>query len=88
MHDFGYPCMMPATISIDGLKIDTSDMDPKGNVAVFNDFDRKNENAASPHPYTFTKNLILKNFKCNLPVMLARKPAQFKNLKVTGKLPK
>jgi hypothetical protein len=32
--------------------------------------------------------LNIKNFKCKVPVQLAQKPEQFKNMKVNGKLPK
>ncbi|MBQ4336224.1 MAG: hypothetical protein IJC34_03455 [Lentisphaeria bacterium] len=87
-HDFGYPCMMPETITIDGLEVDMSKVKRSKFLAVFGDFDRQNKNPESEQPYIFTKTLNVKKFTCNGPVKLAHKPEQFKNTKVNGKLPK
>lgn len=87
-HDFGYPCMMPETITIDGLEVDMSKVKRSQFLAVFGDFDRQNKNPESKQPYIFTKTLNVKKFTCNGPVKLAHKPEQFKNTKVNGKLPK
>ena len=87
-HDFGYPCMMPETITIDGLEVDMSKVKRSKFLAVFGDFDRQNKNPESKQPYTFTKTLNVKNLTCNGPVKLAHKPEQFKKMKVNGKLPK
>ena len=87
-HDFGYPCMMPETITIDGLEVDMSKVKRSKFLAVFGDFDRQNKNPESKQPYIFTKTLNVKKFTCNGPVKLAHKPEQFKNTKVNGKLPK
>ena len=87
-HDFGYPCMLPENITIDGLQVDMSEVKKSKFLAVFGDFDRYNKNPESKQPYVFTKKLNVKNFTCNGPVKLAHKPEQFKNMKVNGKLPK
>ena len=86
-HDFGYPCMLPTTITIDNLKVDMSAVKGSKNLFIFADFERNSKDPVKS-PYTYTKTLNIKNFECNIPVKLAQKPEQFKNMKVNGKLPK
>ena len=63
-HDYGYPCMMPRTVDIDGLYIEDgkfADAENR-NIALFNTFD-PNFADGKPFPYETTRNLILKNVK-------------------------
>jgi len=67
MHDFGYPCMMPRKITVDGLAI----RDKKHSLFYFGPkiFDRfgciflyiKDLFAAPPYPYGVTEEVVLRN---------------------------
>jgi hypothetical protein len=63
-HDFGYTCYMPATITIENLRIDDSNhpQNYRG-PAIFSDFNRQFTRAShqEKYPYVKTEKVILKN---------------------------
>lgn len=64
LHDFGYPCTMPARIVIENLKIDDSKFSESyPGPAIFMDFnpEMKDERYSEKFPYQITKTVILKN---------------------------
>ncbi len=58
-HDFGYPCMLPYNLTIDGLYIEDQDV-LDGEAYILPNYD-VNYKKGLPFPYGTTKKLILKN---------------------------
>ena len=87
-HDFGYPCTMPETISIDGLAISLDKIKLNRPAAMFTDFVSNNENETAPYPYQVTRQLIVKNVTVSGgDWIFARNEQLFKDIKVKGTCP-
>ncbi len=67
-HDFGYPCFMPRTITIDGLSID--DSNNRGRLFYFSN-PGNDQPMQAPYPYIPTQALIVHN----LTTASGQKPA-------------
>jgi hypothetical protein len=87
LHDFGYPCTMPANILIENLKIDDSKLsETYSGPAIFMDFnpEMKDERYSEKFPYQITKEVILKNVKATSgkTLRLSDNAYMFKNVKL------
>ena len=87
LHDFGYPCTMPAKIWIENLKIDDSKLSESyPGPAIFGDFnpEMKGESYTEKFPYQITKEVILKNVKATSgkALRLSDNTYMFRNVKV------
>jgi len=87
MHDFGYTCYMPETITIDGLHIDDSNHpDDYQGPAIFGNFNRKMTDASyhQEFPYVITEKVILKNVttESGKDLRLSNNGFMFRNVKV------
>lgn len=82
-HDFGYKCMMPHKISVDGLTIDDATLAPESTVSFFNDYD-KTYTPDKPFPYGTPEELRLKGVTVlsGRKLALAPNPAEFENTRV------
>ena len=86
-HDFGYPCFMPKTITIDGLVIDDSNhpVGYKGPV-LFANFNAayKNKSYEEAYPYQKTKKVILRgvNVASGKAIQLSDNPSLFAGVEV------
>lgn len=59
-HDFGYPCFMPETVTIDGLHVDDS-KHPENYDGMYLFSDPGNGKAeAGPHPYVIGRNVTIR----------------------------
>jgi hypothetical protein len=67
--NFGYPCYMPETVTIDGFVVDETSLPPGYNdiVLIHGDNDGRDE----PYPYTITKTLNLSGFVSGKPYRVA-----------------
>lgn len=87
-HDFGYPCRMPRTITIDRLFIDDR-AHPKGyrGPFLFSDFNPKNTSEAyiEKFPYLVTEDVVLKNVRIasGKPVNLSPNRHMFRNVRLS-----
>lgn len=84
-HDFGYPCMMPRSIEIDGLVIaDSPHPNRSVGAYVFADPNPANTNAAyaSPYPYAVTERVKLLDVRTEsgLPLRISPNPWMFRHL--------
>lgn len=63
MHDFGYPCSMPETITIDGLFVDDSNHpeDYEGMYFLSDPDGRGTLPDKRPYPYTWCKKIVVKD---------------------------
>ena len=90
MHDFGYGCTMPETITIDGLTIDDSACAGKKSFGpyLFCDFNPKMKDGSyvEKFPYKTTKKVILKNVKTSSGRELLTSPNSymFRNTEVVN----
>lgn len=89
-HDFGYPCFMPDTITIENLTVeDESHPDDYEGPALFKDFNPKHvdETYVEKYPFTVTREVILKNIKTasGKDLRVSANPFMFRNVKVTRK---
>lgn len=81
-HDFGYPCKMPHTLTIDGLTVvcgeETKD------VACLGNYRRPDPDAPRPYPYEPTHLLRVRGLQCTdgREVMICRTPSLFPDLAV------
>ncbi|MCP9765603.1 hypothetical protein [Lacihabitans soyangensis] len=87
LHDFGYPCTMPANILIENLKIDDSKLsETYSGPAIFMDFnpEMKDERYSEKFPYQITKEVILKNVKVTSgkTLRLSDNAYMFRNVKL------
>ncbi len=57
-HDFGYPCMLPKALTIDGLSVADGIIDGEMNILPFYD---NNYSKDKPYPYTLPEKIIIKN---------------------------
>lgn len=56
MHDFGYPCFMPAKVTIDGLFVDDLNVpDNYEGMFLFSDPDGGREGAGSERPFPYAR---------------------------------
>ncbi len=75
-HDFGYPCSMPSTVTIDGLKVDDRNH-PKDytGMYVFSDPDpaHRGDTGQRPYPYASCRKVVLRNLEMasGLPVRIS-----------------
>ncbi|BDS07984.1 hypothetical protein NT6N_30240 [Oceaniferula spumae] len=89
-HDFGYPCHMPAKITIHNLHIDDSQHpnNYKG-PSIFANFNPNftSNQGAQKHPYTLTKEVVLENITTasGLPLRVSDNTSMFKNVSVQEK---
>ena len=91
MHDFGYPCTMPAAITIDGLQVEdvNTPADYEG-LQLFADPDgsswgeQKPVTEPRPFPYKLSKSLTIRGMTCasGKPVYLSDNPGFYKNTSV------
>ncbi|MCU0791512.1 MAG: hypothetical protein MUE42_01360 [Opitutaceae bacterium] len=74
-HDFGYPCMMPRSITIDGLEIDDgwTRENKKPGVTFFDDVIGKGPDPR-PFPYPLTEYISVRNLKTASGVFPAVSP--------------
>ena len=70
MHDFGYPCTMPHTISVDGLFVDDSNVpDDYTGLFLFADPDDVRRvdgievTEPRPFPYAMTERITIRNLE-------------------------
>lgn len=80
-HDFGYPCMMPEIINIDGLYIDDSALATDCDCyKVFSSYD-DNFSEGKPYAYITSRRVNAKNLKSasGKNVVLTDFPEQYKN---------
>jgi hypothetical protein len=87
LHDFGYPCTMPANILIENLKIDDSKLtESYSGPAIFGNFNPefKDESYSEKFPYQITKTVILKNVKATSgkALRLSDNGFMFRNVKI------
>ncbi|MCP9768452.1 hypothetical protein EGI22_11050 [Lacihabitans sp. LS3-19] len=90
LHDFGYPCTMPAKIWIENLKIDDSKLSESyPGPAIFMDFnpEMKDDTYSEKFPYQTTKEVILKNVKAlsGKAIRLSDNDYMFRKVKVSEK---
>jgi len=80
-HDFGYPCMMPPEIEIDGLTIDDEAAGADAPYVIFSDFDA-DYSEGKPYPYEITKKMTVRGIKRlhGTKIALAAEPKQFEKL--------
>jgi hypothetical protein len=86
-HDFGYPCYMPETITIENLRIE--DKNHRGDYrgpAIFADFNRNYKDASyqEKYPYIKTKQVILKDVTTasGKPLRLSDNMVMFREVQV------
>ena len=85
-HDFGYPCQLPSSITIEGLLIDDSEaaeFEGYTGPSVFNSFGRT-PGQAEPFPFGTKCNITLKGISVvsKKPLVIARNPDAFPGLVV------
>jgi hypothetical protein len=84
-HDYGYKCMMPHTITIDGLYIEDGSFNESelGKLTIFNSFDNAPAEG-KPYPYEPTEKLVLKNVRTEskYDYSISQNPALFEKLVV------
>lgn len=90
-HDFGYPCQLPSSITIDGLVIDDSqitDTDKYTGPTVLSSFGRK-ASQEEPFPFGTTCKITLKDVSVTSgrPLTLVTNPEAFPGLAVQGLTP-
>lgn len=82
-HDFGYPCFMPETITLQNLTI--LDKSPKGNIPVFffADF-LQGRGTPGPIPYLRTRQVLLQNVatESGSPISLSPNPSFFSQTQI------
>ncbi|NLZ63143.1 MAG: hypothetical protein GX902_04990 [Lentisphaerae bacterium] len=86
-HDFGYPCSMPARITIDGLQIRDGDApDNYAGPAIFADFNPEHRSAEykEKYPLAITREVGLRNIRCDSgkPLRLSDNLYMFREVKV------
>lgn len=84
MHDFGYVCKMPESVTIENLRINDFDMPENyAGVTVFNNYDPEFSDD-KPYPYIQTKSLTKRNVKTDTgrPVNVKANEKLLKNLTV------
>lgn len=87
LHDFGYTCYMPKSITIDQLHIDDSDQgEDYKTIVIFSNFNPKmvNENFKEKYPYIKTDKVILKNvsISSDKKLNLSENPFMFRKVLV------
>ena len=61
-HDFGYPCSMPTTLTLDNITVNDELLEPDKKIFLLAWYDSfKTEK--KPYPYDTVKKLVIKNFK-------------------------
>lgn len=80
-HDFGYPCQLPSSVTIDGLVIDdikAAEIEGYAGPSVFNSFGRE-AGKAEPFPFGTTCKITLKGITVvsGKPLVLAPNPDAF-----------
>lgn len=84
-HDYGYKCMMPHTITIDGLYIEDGSFTESelGKLTIFNSFDNAPAEG-KPYPYEPTEKLVLKNVRTEskYDYSISQNPVLFEKLVV------
>lgn len=66
LHEFGYDCMMPHSVTIENLRIaDTNVGEGYHGARIFNDFDNHPEIADKLSPYKPTERLTVRNIICD-----------------------
>ena len=91
MHDFGYPCFMPETITIDGLRVEDSNTpaDYEG-LKLFADPDGTSWGPqlpledVRPHPYTPCRKVTMHGLTCasDKPVSVCENPEPFQDTEI------
>lgn len=87
-HDFGYPCMMPRRVTVDGLYVDDSNHPSSySGGSVFGDPNAKNTGPdyVEKYPYTVTERLSMKDVTTasGLPLKTDLNGWMFRNLQVS-----
>ena len=86
-HDFGYPCMLPSSITVEGLVIDDSGITAKGykGPSVLSSFGRK-PGKEEPFPFGTDCKVVLKDVTVSSgkPLKAAPNPEAFPGLVVSG----
>jgi hypothetical protein len=88
LHDFGYPCFMPAKIFIENLKIDDSKLSKSyPGPAIFMDFnsEMKDGSYSEKFPYQITKDVVLENVKATSgkSLRLSDNAYMFRNVRIS-----
>lgn len=91
-HDFGYPCLMPFRITVDGLRIEDGDHYASYRGAyVFSDFNPANTSSAyvETYPYAVTEKVVLRDVTLASGCALRVSPNawMFRNVEVGDALP-
>ena len=89
-HDFGYPCYMPAKITINGLVInDSNPVDHYQGPKIFAPFNNEYTSEAfiETYPYMITMNVEIKNMTImsGKPFLISNNQFMFRNVKITRK---
>jgi hypothetical protein len=89
-HDFGYPCVMPRVIRIEGLFVDDSKHTDMHLGALFFDDPIAGSQPERPFPYRLTSRLEVSEIKTasGLPVRISMNPEVAKAIKVMENPPK
>ncbi len=89
-HNFGYPCHMPARITIEKLRIDDANhsRDYRG-TAIFANFNRRytDDSYVEKHPYVKTREVVLKDVTAasGKPLRVSDNPFKFKEVVVKSR---
>jgi hypothetical protein len=91
-HDFGYPCQMPARISIDGLRVDDSALPAShAGTAVFGDFTPPSSGAKKEVPYPYAKTREVRLAKITIasgkPLTISRHPEMVADMAIQSDRP-
>ena len=67
--DFGYPCVMPETITIDGLTIEDASL-PAGYNGVYLIYAVNTDTSAEPYPFMLAKTIYLSGYNSSKPYLI------------------
>ena len=88
MHDFGYPCSMPARITIDGLHIKDGDApDSYAGPAIFADFNPKHSSPeyVEKYPLAITREVVLRDIRSDSgkALRISENSYMFRDVRIT-----
>ena len=89
-HDFGYACMLPRKIAIDGLLIDDANHPEQyAGPTIFGDFNpkMKDESYVEKFPYAPTEEVVISNVRTasGMPLVVSPNEWMFRNTKIVRK---
>ena len=89
-HDFGYACMLPRKITIDGLFVEDANHPEKyAGPTIFGDFNpkMKDESYVEKFPYAPTEEVVISNVRTTSrkPLVVSPNEWMFRNTKIVRK---